>query len=165
MRYRRKRTRTLTLEMNTGWACLRCLLPGVGTFDNTGIHHIVPDYLTMFPDRWCRLLRPVSILTVCSMKQVEVFPAKNAAADFFMFTAVPRQAGLSVLRIMTCLLSSGPSALYWVKAATAWIPVSFRDWQDNEVARVYADERGAYNALLPSTFTVNPPIPTGVSPI
>ena len=42
--------------------------------------------------------------------------------------------------------------------------MSFRDWQGKELIRVYADEFGGYNALLPSTYTVNVPSPTGVSP-
>jgi hypothetical protein len=39
-----------------------------------------------------------------------------------------------------------------------------QDWQGHEVARVYTDEWGSYNAMLPSTYTMNAPIPSGVSP-
>jgi len=48
--------------------------------------------------------------------------------------------------------------------STGWLPISFRDWAGNEIVRVYSDEYGTYNALLPSTYTVNVPSPSGVSP-
>ena len=39
-----------------------------------------------------------------------------------------------------------------------------QDFRGQELLRIYTDEWGAYNFLAPSTFTTNPPIPTGVSP-
>ena len=53
------------------------------------------------------------------------------------------------------------SPIFGEKSSPSWIPVSYQDWQGNEVARVYSDEFGSYNALLPSTFTINPPIRNG----
>ena len=32
------------------------------------------------------------------------------------------------------------------------------------MTRVYTDQWGEYNALAPSTYTINPPFPTGVAP-
>jgi hypothetical protein len=50
------------------------------------------------------------------------------------------------------------------KIAPKWIPISLRDWSGREFHRVYCDEFGCYNFLLHSTFTVNVPSPSGVSP-
>ena len=50
------------------------------------------------------------------------------------------------------------------KLSPPWIPVSFKDWTGREITRVYTDEYGGYNALLPSTYTMNVPAPSGVSP-
>ena len=50
------------------------------------------------------------------------------------------------------------------KLAPSWIPVSYRDWTGRELFRVYTDEFGSYNALLPSTYAINVPSPSGVAP-
>ncbi|MEM7828620.1 MAG: choice-of-anchor Q domain-containing protein, partial [Candidatus Aenigmatarchaeota archaeon] len=96
---------------------------------------------------------------------MRVANGQNTAADFFMFTEVPKAARVVgfVNNDLAAEFRSG-SPIFGEKTAPAWIPVSFQDWQGNEIARVYTDEWGSYNALLPSTFTINPPLPTGVSP-
>ena len=42
--------------------------------------------------------------------------------------------------------------------------MAFRDWTGQELFRVYADEWGNYNALLPSTYSINVPSTSGVAP-
>jgi hypothetical protein len=44
------------------------------------------------------------------------------------------------------------------------MPISIQDLNGHEMTRVYTDQFGTYNFIAPSTFTVNAPIPTGVSP-
>jgi hypothetical protein len=44
------------------------------------------------------------------------------------------------------------------------MPISIQDFKGHELVRTYTDEWGQYNALVPSTYTVNVPLPTGVSP-
>src|SRR5207253_8843991 len=44
------------------------------------------------------------------------------------------------------------------------LPVSMRDFNGNEVTRVYSDQWGIYNGLYFSTYGVNPPNPTGYVP-
>lgn len=137
----------------------------VGTFQNTGVHHIVPPYLALFPDQQVPAYRAGEETPLCSMKEVFLAPAQNTGADFFLFTEVPKAA--RVVGFANNDLSAefrAGSPIFGEKASPSWIPVSFQDWQGNELNRVYADEFGSYNALLPSTFTINPPIPTGVSP-
>ena len=45
-----------------------------------------------------------------------------------------------------------------------FIGVAIRDWQGREITRTYTDQYGMYNALVPTTYTINPPEPSGVSP-
>ena len=50
------------------------------------------------------------------------------------------------------------------KFAPPFTPVSFRDYNGEEITRVYSDQYGSYNALVPSTYTANAPIPSGMGP-
>lgn len=105
-------------------------------------------------------LRPLA-----DRKQVLVSPGKNAAADFFLFTKTPK-AARAVGFINNDLASefSSFSPIHGEKAAPSWIPVAFFDYAGNPIARVYCDEFGTYNAMLPSTLTENLGAPSGISP-
>ena len=50
------------------------------------------------------------------------------------------------------------------KWAPPFVPVSIRDAMDKEISRVYSDQWGRMNGLVPSTFTANMPSPSGYSP-
>jgi hypothetical protein len=137
----------------------------VGTFQNTGVHHIVPPYLTLFPAQQIPAHRAGEETPLCTMKEVSLAQGQNAAADFFMFTEVPKAArvvGFANNDLTAEFRASSP--IFGEKSSPSWIPVSFQDWQGTELTRVYSDEFGSYNAMLPSTFTVNVPVPSGVSP-
>ena len=143
------------------------LLPPVctGTVSNGMPQHIVPGSLALFPGVTINPPLAGSITPLCSMKQISVVDGKNAAADFFFFTEVPKAArvvGFSNNDLSAEFNAGSP--VFGEKTSPAWLPVSLQDWQGNEVARVYMDEWGSYNALLPSTFTMNVPMPSGVSP-
>jgi len=143
------------------------LLPPVcvGTAANAQPLHTVPNQLALFPGVAIDPPLAGSVTPLCNMKQISVAPGKNAAADFFFFTEVPKAArvvGFSNNDLSAEFNAGSP--VFGEKASPSWIPVSMQDWQGNEVARVYTDEWGSYNAMLPSTYTMNAPIPTGVSP-
>lgn len=135
----------------------------VGTTANGMPLHIVPNDLSLFPG-----IVPLYVgqtTPLCTMKKVLVETTKNAAADFSMLTLVPKAA--RVVGFVNNDLSAefnASSPIFGEKASPAWLPVSFQDWQGKEVAHVYSDEFGSYNALLPSTYSINVPNPTGVSP-
>ena len=128
-----------------------------------GSNHIVPAELTLFPGTpapFAGLTRPL-----CNRKQVVVINGRNSAADFPLGTDVPvaaRTVGLITSDLANTLNPNSPN--FAEKYSPPFLPVSFQDWAGNEVVRVYSDEFGKYNALLPSTLTINAPIPTGVSP-
>ena len=147
------------------------LLPPVcvGERDNTNWFNparyspTVPDFLTLFPAVEAPFAGQVRPL--CDRKQVELAQGQNAAADFFMLTEVPK-AGRIVGFILDDLANEfDPNApAFGEKYAPPWLPVSIRDFNGRQIARVYSDQWGLYNALVPSTYTVNAPSPTGVSP-
>jgi FtsP/CotA-like multicopper oxidase with cupredoxin domain len=135
------------------------LLPPVCVGDD----HTVPAELTLFggtPAPFAGESRPL-----CDRKQVNLNNGQNTAADFFLFTEVPK-AGRFVGFILNDLANefdpNSPS--FGEKYAPPWLPVSIRDYRGTEISRVYSDEYGAYNALVPSTFTANRPIPSGFAP-
>jgi parallel beta-helix repeat protein len=128
-----------------------------------GADHTVPAELVLFPGiaaPYAGESRPL-----CDRKAVDLFDGKNAAADFFFYTEVPK-AARAVGNVNNDLAAEGDvnNPVAGEKQAISWIPISFQDFAGNELVRVYTDEFGAYNALLPSTFTVNIASPTGVSP-
>jgi len=50
------------------------------------------------------------------------------------------------------------------KHAPPWVPVGIYDYNGNPITRLYSDQFGNYDGLVPSTFTTNVPSPSGMSP-
>jgi large repetitive protein len=128
-----------------------------------GEPHTVPAQLSLFPGVdafYAGQTRPL-----CDRKQVVLNNGQNTAADFHFFTEVPK-AGRIVGFILNDLGNEfDPNApSFGEKFAPPWLPVSIRDYRGTEINRVYSDEFGAYNALVPSTFSANRPIPSGFAP-
>jgi large repetitive protein len=147
-----------------------------------GDDHIVPDYLsfqthtseeggalitTILPGVTDPIAAPYASESrpLCDRKQVALTAGKNAAADFFMFTQAPVAAHV-VGGILNDLGNefdpNNPN--FGEKWAPSWVPVIFYDWTGKEVVKVYADEFGKYEALVPSTYSVNAASPTGMAP-
>lgn len=125
--------------------------------------HIVPDFMSFdgaTPAPFAGDTRPY-----CDKKLVTLSDGQNAAADFFLFTQVPKAArAVGFVNNDLGAEFNQASPIFGEKLAAPWIPVSFSDWTGKELVRVYTDEFGGFNAMLPSTYTVNVPSPTGVSP-
>lgn len=101
----------------------------------------------------------------CNKKAVVIAPGMNPFSDFHMFSkAAP--AGHIVGMILDDLANEfdpyAPS--FGEKYAPPFMPISIRDYAGNEINRVYSDRYGTYNALVPSTFAYNVPLPSGVAP-
>lgn len=105
------------------------------------------------------------VTPLCDTKQVLLTDGKNAAVEFHYFTEVPKAAHV-VGGILNDLANefNPDSPAFGEKFAPPWLPVAFYDWAGNEVTRVYSDQYGKFNAMLPSTYTVNQASPSGVSP-
>lgn len=130
--------------------------------------HTVPAELTLFPG--IPAFYAGANRSLCDMKQVQLAERTNAAADFHFFTEVPKSGrfvGLvtnDVANSISLLINGVPNPRLGDKLSPSWLPIAFEDYQGNEIARVYSDQFGGYNALLPSTYRINAPIPSGVSP-
>ncbi|MCF8120659.1 MAG: hypothetical protein K9L83_10660 [Deltaproteobacteria bacterium] len=128
-----------------------------------GPAYVVPEHLSLYPGVEAPLAG--ATLAHCNMKQVTVLQTRNAAADFFLKTDVPKAARVVgfVNNDLGAEFNMG-SPNYGEKLAAPWIPIAFRDWTGREFHRIYADEFGGYNALLTSTYTNNVSSPSGMSP-
>ena len=133
-----------------------------------GDPHLVPPELALFPGipaLFAGQTRPL-----CDRKQVRLAERTNAAADFHFLTEVPkagRWVGLvtnDVANNLSLVINGLPNPRLGDKLSPQWLPIGFEDYQGNEIARVYSDQYGGYNVLLPSTYRINAPIPSGVGP-
>jgi len=128
-----------------------------------GPMHEVPAELSLFPG--VPALYAGDMRPLCTMKQVRVTTGLNTAADFFLFTEVPISGHFTGFILDDTRNEFDPnSPQFGEKYAPPWLPVSIRDWAGREISRVYSDEFGRYNGLLPSTYTMNLPMPSGASP-
>ncbi len=150
-----------------------------------GDDHVVPDLLTFVTDADGNPIPGATIVSegvtipnpdyaapfagetrpLCDKKLVLLTDGKNAAADFHFFTEVPKASHV-VGGILNDLANEfNPNApTFGEKFSPPWLPVAFYDWKGHEVTRVYADQYGKYNAMLPSTYTANAASPSGFTP-
>jgi hypothetical protein len=118
-------------------------------YDNTIYDHFVPNVMT----------------PLCDRKQVTLTDGLNAGATFAMFTEVPRAARFIGLVTNDLVAEFNPnSPRKGDVIGPSWMPVTVRDWQGNELNRVYSDEWGQYGSMVPSTWTFAVPNPSGVQP-
>jgi large repetitive protein len=128
-----------------------------------GDMHTVPAELDLMPgvaSEYAGQERPL-----CDRKAIELAQGKNPGVNFFMFTEVP-VAGHIVGFILDDFGNEFDqnAPTFGEKHAPPHMPVSIRDWTGREISRVYSDQWGTYNALVPSSYSVNIPVPSGVSP-
>jgi hypothetical protein len=131
-----------------------------------GPSYAVPRYHTLFPDQqvptegWF----PGMIAPLCNRKLAVVSEGQNFGADFFLFTPVPKSARIWGWVSNDLLLEFNPnSPNAGANFAPSWLPVSIKDYKGVEVARVYTDQWGKFNVLLPSNYDIAPPIPLGLA--
>lgn len=138
------------------------LLPTLGPPPCVGDGHTVGAELSLFPGveaPFAGLERPL-----CDRKQVYLRDIQNTAADFFLFTAVPKAAMIWGLVADDLRYELDPLSInIGANAGIPWIPVAIRDYLNREILRTYTDEWGKYSTLVPGTYTVNVPAPSGVS--
>jgi FtsP/CotA-like multicopper oxidase with cupredoxin domain len=90
---------------------------------------------------------------------------QNAAADFFFFTEVPIAAHFTGVITNDLGNEFDPnSPNFGEKWAAPFVPIAIRDYLGREVTRVYSDQWGIYNGIVPSTYTTNIGNPSGMSP-
>ena len=127
--------------------------------------HLIPDFLTLFPDEQVPAPFAGTQRALCDSKLVTLSTGANAAADFFLFTEVPIAAhGLGFILDDTQNEFDPNSPQFGEKFAPPFVPVTVRDWTGRQLSKTLSDQYGHYNFLAPSTITTNLPAPSGMSP-
>jgi hypothetical protein len=128
-----------------------------------GTLHVVPDEFTLFPG----VAGPFGgeMKPLCDAKLVNLREGQQAAPDFHLLTDAPKAGHIYGFVLDDTTNETDPNApTFGEKYAPPFISVSIRDWQGREVTRTYTDQYGTYNALVPSTYTIQVPQPSGVAP-
>ena len=134
-----------------------------------GAMHHIPEFETMFPEQQVPTINfpyDNTLMTpLCDRKQVTLTDGLNASGGFALFTTVPRAGRLTGLVTNDVVLEFNPTNVRkGDKLGPVWMPISIKDWQGNEIARVYTDQWGQYETMLPSSFTFAAPDPSGIAP-
>ncbi|MFA5910617.1 MAG: Ig-like domain-containing protein [Vicinamibacterales bacterium] len=128
-----------------------------------GSLHEVPAELALYPDvpgAYAGDQRPL-----CDQKLVTLRNGHNPGANFFLFTEAPIAGHIIGFVLDDTANEFDPNApTFGEKYAPPFLPISIRDWTGREITSTYTDAYGVYNVLVPSTFTANQPIPSGMSP-
>ncbi|PYU44661.1 MAG: hypothetical protein DMG54_08485, partial [Acidobacteria bacterium] len=141
-----------TGSVETFWPCVGAL-------------RIVPDYISLFPGS--QEVSPFAGATrnLCDRKEVTLTDQASALAKFYLFTSTHVAAHFTGVITDDFTSEFDPfSPQFGEKFSPANLPVAIKDFNGNEVSRVYTDHWGAYNGLNYSTWEVNPPNPTGYAP-
>jgi len=130
-----------------------------------GAIHRVPDFLSLYPQ--AQQVAPFAGMDkpLCDRKLVKLGDQMQTGADFFVFTESPVAANATgiILDDASAEFNSA-SPDFGEKASVPFVPVSTKDFAGNEISRTYSDQWGAYNLMLPSSWLVNPPTPSGYGP-
>jgi len=125
----------------------------------------VPDYISLFP--YSQEVAPFAGAArhLCDRKQVTLEDQTQALAKFWVFSSTHVAAHYTGFMLDDFSSEFDPfSPQFGEKFAVPNLPVSIKDFDGNEIERVYADQWGQYNGLNYSTWQVNPPNPTGYAP-
>jgi hypothetical protein len=130
-----------------------------------GASRIVPDYISLFPQS--QEVAPFAGATrnLCDRKEVALTDQASVLAKFYLFTSAHVAAHFTGIITDDFTSEFDPfSPQFGEKFSPANLPVSIKDFNGNEISRVYTDQWGAYNGLNFSSWEVNPPNPTGYAP-
>jgi len=141
-----------------------------------GSKHIVPPFMSFATDSSGTLLPwadPVDHAApfagqhrfLCNAKLVDLGSGQNAAAEFHLFTDVPKAAravGLITDDFANEVAPGKPQ--FTEKFSPPWISIALFDYTGQQIRHTYGDEFGAYNFLAPSTYAIDLPTPSGVGP-
>lgn len=138
---------------------------GIGFPECVGEMHRVPDFLSQFPQQ--KLVAPFAGADrpLCDKKLVKLGDQMQGKAMFFVYTETPAAAhGTGIVLDDASAEFNAASPDFGEKSSVPFVPVSTKDFTGLEISRVYADQWGAYNLMLPSSWLVNPPTPSGYGP-
>jgi hypothetical protein len=130
-----------------------------------GAERIVPDLNSLFPGAGQAAPFAGAKRRLCDRKEVTLNDQSAALTKFYVFSST-HIAGHFAGTITNDFASEFDpfSPQFGEKFGPPNLPVGMRDFTGNEVARVYSDQWGIYNGLYFSSYSVNPPNPTGYVP-
>jgi hypothetical protein len=100
---------------------------------------------------------------LCNVKLVNLASGKSIAPAFNLFTNVPIPGRWKGYIINDLTVSTNPQELnFGEKAGMANAPIGVYDFTNKLVTTMTSDPNGVYEILLPSTYTMNCPTPSGV---
>ncbi len=130
-----------------------------------GTERIVPDLNSLYPQAGQASPFAGAKRRLCDRKEVQLDDQSSSLAKFYIFSST-HVAGHFTGTITNDFASEFDpfSPQFGEKFGPPNLPVGLRDFNGYEVARVYSDQWGLYNGMYYSTWTVNPPNPTGYAP-
>lgn len=100
---------------------------------------------------------------LCDVKLVTLDNGKSIAPTFNLFTEVPIPGKWKGYIIDDLTVSTDPTSInFGEKAGLDNMPIGVYDFTNNLVTTITSDPNGVYEVLLPSTHSVNCPMPAGV---
>jgi hypothetical protein len=104
-------------------------------------------------------------MPLCNVKLVTVSNGRSIAPTFNLFTDVPIPGKWKGYIIDDLTLSTNPQDLnFGEKAGVANSPIGVYDFTSKLFTTITSDPNGVYEVLLPSTYSINCPTPSGVCP-
>jgi hypothetical protein len=141
-----------TGSVETFWPCV-------------GAARVVPDYMSLFPGSGQNAPFAGATRNLCDRKEVTLEDQMSVLAKFYVFSSVHVAGHYTGIITDDFTSEFDPfSPHFGEKFSPANLPVGVKDWAGNEVGRVYSDWWGIYDGLNYSTFSVNPPDPSGYIP-
>jgi hypothetical protein len=141
-----------TGSVETFWPCV-------------GAARIVPDFMSLFPQSGQNAPFAGATRNLCDRKEVTLEDQMSVLAKFYVFSSTHVAAHFTGIISDDFTSEFDPfSPAFGEKFSPPNLPVGIKDWAGNEVARIYSDQHGIYNGLNYSTFSVNPPDPSGYIP-
>jgi hypothetical protein len=141
-----------TGSVETFWPCVGAL-------------RVVPDYNSLFPGALQNAPFAGASRRLCDRKEVTLEDQMSVLAKFYVFTSTHVAAKFTGIITDDFTSEFDPfSPAFGEKFSPANMPIGVRDWAGNEISRIYADQHGIYNGMVFSTFSVNPPDPSGYIP-
>ncbi|WP_158083014.1 multicopper oxidase domain-containing protein [Methyloprofundus sedimenti] len=135
-----------------------------------GDPHLVPGQYSLFDlkDESNNSVPPFNagnLVPLCDRKKIFLSAAQNAVGDFYMFSAAPK-AGRIVGKVISPFANqvdpNDPN--FGGPLSPSFMPVQIQDYKGVEISTVHTDRWGGFSLLAPSTYNINVPSPSGVSP-
>jgi hypothetical protein len=130
-----------------------------------GMKRIVPDYLSISPESGEVAPFAGAVHALCDRKEITLGDQMQADVDFYIYTNTPKTTSFTGFISDDFSSEFDPaSPAFGEKFAIPNVPVSIRDFNGQEISRLYSDQWGIFNGLVYSTWEVDPPNITGYSP-